>query len=429
MKTARWVTCCAWVALSLVAPTALAQFGGGERAGKQAEGSQKEEKSVLAGIPPDAWESAQDFCRCVTEGDSDSVARIEQALRKPLNSSGLEFKDAPLSEVVRVLQENYGIPIQLDTPALEEIGIDAQEPVNVNLHGISLHAAFRQMLSQLQLTYLVQHELLLITTPEEAESRLNVCVYDVRGIVNRVDDESIKQLVDTIVSCVHTETWAVNGGGEAEIRPLSSGLLVVSQTREIQDEVRALLETIRDMRQRSSVKAEGAEKSTKTVPDSDRVVTRAYVLQLRDAKNPEALRQQIRSLITSSLPDERWQGQLDDGQHVLLTVLADRVVLRHKLGIQNEVEKLLTESGVASAAPSIASEPAGHGGYEGYSGGYGRPGGYGGGYGRGGYGAGYSGGRGGYGEGGISGYGGGAAFGTGGFGAEEVPPSEPVGNE
>jgi hypothetical protein len=417
MKRIMWVVCCAVIAQMLVPLSALSQqaedpFGPGQSSAPQANRSAPE-TSLIAATGQAAAESATDFCQCLGESKSSAVAKIEQALSKPLNSDGLEFGDTPLEEVVSTLEQGYGIPVEVDTPALEEIGIDAQEPVNASLHGISLSAALRLMLRQLQLTYVIENEVLMITTPEEAERQLDVCVYDVRGIAKNADDQSIKQLIDTIVSCVHTDTWAVNGGGKAEIRPLNSGLIVISQTRAVHEQVHALLSTIRDMRQVVAGKSDAAGKSAATIPESERVVTRAYMLQLSGAKS-EAVEQQIRRLITSSLPDERWQGQLDDGQHVLLTILPDRIVLRHTQEIQNEVETLLTDSGVATAAPRIASEPAGRSGYEGgmYSGGYGS------GYGRGGYG--FRSGRGGY------GFTPGQEGSYGGFGGEEVPQPMPT---
>ena len=57
-------------------------------------------------------------------------------------------------------------------PALEEIGVGTDEPVTVNLHNISLRSALRLMLKNLQLTYIIQDEVLMITTPEEAEKRI-----------------------------------------------------------------------------------------------------------------------------------------------------------------------------------------------------------------------------------------------------------------
>jgi tetratricopeptide (TPR) repeat protein len=113
--------------------------------------------------------------------------RIETALRSPLKSSGLDFADTALEEVVSLIQEQYGIPVQLDMPALEEIGIDPQEPVTVNLHGISLRSALRLMLKQLELTYIVQDEVLMITTPEAAEAELVVKVYPVADLVLPID--------------------------------------------------------------------------------------------------------------------------------------------------------------------------------------------------------------------------------------------------
>jgi general secretion pathway protein D len=53
-------------------------------------------------------------------------------------------------------------------------------------------------------------------------------------------------LIDLIVSTVSTETWAENGGGEAEIRPFATNLsLVISQTQAVHEEIADLLEQLR----------------------------------------------------------------------------------------------------------------------------------------------------------------------------------------
>jgi hypothetical protein len=110
------------------------------------------------------------------------------------------------------------------------------------------------MLQQLQLTYLIQNEVLLITTPERADAELKICVYDVREIVgsSKEKDPAVGLLIDAIVACVATDTWAENGGGEAEIRWINPGFLVVSQTQAVHEEVRALLATIRDVHKRTT---------------------------------------------------------------------------------------------------------------------------------------------------------------------------------
>ena len=53
-------------------------------------------------------------------------------------------------------------------------------------------------------------------------------------------------LIDLIVSTVASETWAENGGGEAEIRPFPTNLsLVISQTQAVHEEIADLLEQLR----------------------------------------------------------------------------------------------------------------------------------------------------------------------------------------
>lgn len=192
--------------------------------------------------------SLTEFCQCIARDNSGSTKKIEQALAGPLHSTGLDYSDQPLQDVVTQLSDEYGIPIQLDKPALEEAGIGTDSKVSVTLHNISLHSALKLMLRALQLTWIIRDEVLTITTKESAEKDLDTCVYNVQGLVDDADPKSVKALIDVICSCVAADTWAINGGGQAEVRPLPSGLLVVSQTPTIQEEVFTLLDKIRKMR-------------------------------------------------------------------------------------------------------------------------------------------------------------------------------------
>ena len=338
MNGRNWVLCCA---VGGILMTALSF-----RAPAQESGDFAGERSVLAAErTPEAAANRRDFCRCIGETESASVDRIELALRSPLKSAGLDMVDTPLEEVVNFLQDDYEIAIQLDLPALEENGLGPDEPVTINLYNISLRSALRLMLKSLNLTYVIRDEVLMITTPEEAESLLITCVYDLRGIHDA--GTTTKALIDTITSCVATETWAVHGGGEAKLQSLEPGLLVVAQTQAVHNEISELLSAIRAMRREAPDLRESAES---LAPDSaDRVVTRSYVLQIPRSDESITLSAKVRDLIVQSLPDQRWKGRLDDGQAVILAVLPDRIVLRHKQSVQDEVEALLSESGVAAA--------------------------------------------------------------------------------
>src|SRR6201995_1848882 len=53
-------------------------------------------------------------------------------------------------------------------------------------------------------------------------------------------------LIDLIPSTVSTDTWAENGGGQAEIRPFPTNLsLVISQTQAVHEEIADLLQQLR----------------------------------------------------------------------------------------------------------------------------------------------------------------------------------------
>ncbi len=117
---------------------------------------------------------------------------IDKALRSPLPQAGLSYTDTPLTEVASDLQQRFGIPVIVDKPALEELGVNADEPVTIpELHNVSLRSALRLMLKNLQLTYIIKDEVLMITTPDRAEKNLVVKVYPVADLVLPVDATSL----------------------------------------------------------------------------------------------------------------------------------------------------------------------------------------------------------------------------------------------
>ena len=106
--------------------------------------------------------------------------KIAEELKKPTQ---LEFIETPLQDVIDYLKNYHGIEIQLDKKALDQANVGTDTPITKNLKGISLRSALRLMLKELDLTYVIQDEVLLITTPENADSRLITKVYPVADLV------------------------------------------------------------------------------------------------------------------------------------------------------------------------------------------------------------------------------------------------------
>ncbi len=106
--------------------------------------------------------------------------RINEELRRPTE---MQFLDTPLSDAISVIKDRHQIEIQLDQKALRDAGIATDQPVTLDVKGISLRSALKLLLRPLDLTYVIQDEVLMITTPEEAENRLSIKVYPVGDLV------------------------------------------------------------------------------------------------------------------------------------------------------------------------------------------------------------------------------------------------------
>jgi hypothetical protein len=189
-------------------------------------------------------------------GDSAPVdAAIATALAGPLKSSGLQFTEEPLENIIDFLQAEYKIPILLDLPALEDAGLTSDMPVTARLKNMSLRSALRLLLKPTDLTYVLRNEVLLITTRDSAQSKLVTGIYDVRDLRQAVRPPNqpagasawadYDELIGVLTECVSPETWKENGGGRGNVRRIHPGILVVYQSPEVHSEIAELFDAVR----------------------------------------------------------------------------------------------------------------------------------------------------------------------------------------
>jgi general secretion pathway protein D len=109
---------------------------------------------------------------------------IEKSLGKQVE---LNFKNRPLAEVIEMLGKMAGINIVLDPQGLHAEAVDASTPVTFELHNpIMLKSALDLMLGQLQLSYVIEHEVLLITSKDMRDSHTYVQTYYVADLVTPI---------------------------------------------------------------------------------------------------------------------------------------------------------------------------------------------------------------------------------------------------
>lgn len=111
-----------------------------------------------------------------------SEKRLYDALDQTVDE--LNFQETPLRDVINQLKDKYDIPILADKRAFEDAGLDLDTTVvTQNVSGISLRSALRLILGDIDLTYLIKDEVMLITTKDKAAENLVIKVYPVGDLV------------------------------------------------------------------------------------------------------------------------------------------------------------------------------------------------------------------------------------------------------
>jgi hypothetical protein len=135
-------------------------------------------------LPADQWEDLTLRRAKYKAVDLGKQGGSEERIFNALNDNAtMDFIETPLKDAIQVLKDAHTIPIELDVKNLEGAGVNIDTPVTKNITGITLRSALRLLLNDLELTYVVRDEVLLITTPEEAESQLITKVYPVGDLV------------------------------------------------------------------------------------------------------------------------------------------------------------------------------------------------------------------------------------------------------
>jgi autotransporter-associated beta strand protein len=130
--------------------------------------------------PPIVYPSA-DYWRILTadrakfksvdlKAPGEATARIIRELHEPTD---VDFNETPLRDVVQAVTIRHNnIPILLDVKAIEEAGGSADKPITFSLKGTSLQSALRLMLQEHELGFVVDHDVLLVTSDKVVKETL-----------------------------------------------------------------------------------------------------------------------------------------------------------------------------------------------------------------------------------------------------------------
>lgn len=184
-----------------------------------------------------------------------------------------EFVDTPVPDVLNFLAEKAGVQVYIDRRALDVVEVNpADVPVTINLKDVPVEMVLRLVLRQHGLAYMLDHGVVIVTTPEEVKQSLEIRVYSVGDLVQPPSqpaavefDEGrpfypgpagaalgaalgasshVAELIDLVTSTVEPASWA-GAGGAATIRDYR-GALVIAQTYQGHHQVEKLLGGLRE---------------------------------------------------------------------------------------------------------------------------------------------------------------------------------------
>jgi general secretion pathway protein D len=112
-------------------------------------------------------------------------SKEEMEIQKSLgNKVDVKFNERPLSEVMDMLSELSGVPIVLDSVGLAGEGVTTDTPVTLRIsQPITLKSALKLVLEPLRLSYVIENEVLRVTSEQTRNTNVYPKVYNVADLV------------------------------------------------------------------------------------------------------------------------------------------------------------------------------------------------------------------------------------------------------
>ena len=216
-------------------PAATAPFPGQQRAKVQAESGSRETKLQLA--EP----------RLVLQGTP--AEQLEQLLEQPVT---MRVSNATVNDIVAMLRGALPVNVLLDAKSLEDLAYDKKDLLHAASPApIKLRQALDLLLKGAQLDFIIENDVLLITSHFKAENIPVTKFYDVSdllrpaGVEHEHENVDFDSLINQISLHVLPPSFS-NNNGQPKIFPFENGdLLVIPHSRRGHDEITKLLNELR----------------------------------------------------------------------------------------------------------------------------------------------------------------------------------------
>jgi len=182
-----------------------------QKAGAPSAAQQANEHPTPAAEPTDAASKS---------AGREAEAAIETALSQPTR---LAFIETPLEDILAYLRDVRRIQIFMDRRSFDKAKVRTNIPITINSRD-NLATSLETMLDPVKLTWVVRHDVLLITSKESAEAMLDTRVYK---LLRR---QPLDNLIEDVTRNIAPTSWD-KAGGPGSISPVPFGALVILQTQ------------------------------------------------------------------------------------------------------------------------------------------------------------------------------------------------------
>ena len=297
--------------------------------------------------------------------------KFQKMLATPMT---VDFVEIPLVELAAQLSDLVNLPILLDRKSLEDAVIASETPITFKVAGkLPLAQLLRAMLREHDLTYVLEDEVLKITTPDAASSLLETRLYPVHDMTTPSSEvpanelkehyeEELSNLAQMLESNISPDSWYSVGGAGTVASYHQRPSLIVSQTHDAHEQIEQLLATLR--------KAKDSKFSSKNESDSHQQLRLVVYPVVGDVEK-------VTEAIQMYVSPESWQdagekesNQQKDVPSILTLPDTGRILIRHRSSVQRQIRVFLNSLYSPQAVDGSGGAEGGLGGGGGTSGGF-----------------------------------------------------------
>lgn len=187
--------------------------------------------------------------------------KIREALDLP---TSIEFLDLPLVDCMAYLTQYHKINIWFDRKTLTEEGVRLDQPITLKLAGVTLRSILKLLLEPVQLTYVIEDDVMKISTPAGVGHKVITRTYPVRDLYRGpireegqpVDEKGAPRraplaprpgdLETAITKAIEPDSWEHADGPGSITYVSEAGSFVIRQTTAAHEQILQLLRDLRD---------------------------------------------------------------------------------------------------------------------------------------------------------------------------------------